>query len=149
MSGTTSSLIYLIIDVHSAPCFTALNGSNGLISSDSSGNYQYCTWIITVPLHHNIRLNFTTFQLSDSKQFGQNLIKAFDGREEDNALLGIFTGTRPPFTVQTSGRFMLVKLTRRRSRSLCNFRGVYTSTTTKGNIVNIDAFFICDSYYVT
>lgn len=118
--------------MRSAPCLFTLNGTSGLISSDPAGNYKYCIWVITAPRGHNIRLNFTIFQLSDSISLGQNRINIYDGRGEDNALLGTFSGTRQPFVAQTRGRFMLVKLIKERIPSLCNFMAVYTSSTKKG-----------------
>ena len=88
-----------------------------------------CRWVITTSAHQNIRLNFTFFQLSDDAS-----IKVYNGNSEKSYLLGTFTGTRHRFVVHTNNRFMLVKLTKEYSDSLCKFEAVFTSSTSKGKL---------------
>ena len=117
--------------MYSSSCYFPVNGSTGLISSDSIGNYQTCSWVITAPPHHNIKLTFVVFQLSIISR-DETEIKVYDGGGKNDILVGTFTGTRPPFIVHTSGRFMLVMLRRKHTFSMCNFKGVYSSSTKKG-----------------
>ena len=112
-----------------------MNGSVGMFSSASSRNYKDRSWVITTPVNHNIQLRFTTFQLSESQKFGTNRIQIYDGKKsEEPKLLGDLTGTRRPFTIQSSGRFMLVKLTKKYAFSLSNVQGVWSSSTTKSKL---------------
>jgi len=112
-------------DVDSAPCTFEFENSTGIITSDSARNYSVCSWFITAPIHHNIRLEFTTFQLTNSQVLGQNWIEIFDGKSANR--LGVYVGTRRPFVVKSSGRFMLVKLIKKGTKcSPCNFKAVYT-----------------------
>ena len=109
----------------SAPCNFEFKNATGIITSDSAKNYSVCSWFITAPIHHNIRLEFTTFQLTNSQVLGQNWIEIFDGKSANR--LGVYVGTRRPFVVKSSGRFMLVKLIKKGTKcSPCNFKAVYT-----------------------
>ena len=133
------------IDVYSKRCDFYVKGSTGEFSSSEFESFEYChtsSWIITAPLNHTIRLKFETFQLSDSQVFGQNLIRIYNGRNTTDTSLGDFTGTRRPFTIQTSGRYMLVKLTKQKPRRnpLSNLKGVYTFNATKGKPVTYGLF---------
>ena len=133
--------IFLITETHSTPCTFDVKGSSGIISSsDISGtDSPYCSWVITAPRGHNIRLKFTTFQLAalPSLQL-QNWIRVFDGKSFNDMLLGSFSGTRKPFQVQSSGPYMLVMLERQKYvPSLCNFKGIFTSNITKGELIHI------------
>ena len=124
-------------------CYLDVNGSSGQSISFEFKPHGYCyyaySWVITSPLNHTIRLTFETFQLSDSQELGQNLIRIYDGRKTTDTSLGVFTGARRPFTIQSSGQFMLVKLTNEnwwlKLRDLSNLKGVYTFNTTKGKPV--------------
>ena len=127
----------------SSTCDFHVDGSSGeSISSDFVSWYCEPSWVITAPLNHTIRLKFETFQLSDSQELGQNLIRIYDGRKATDTSLGVFTGARRPFTIQSSGRFMLVKQTKenRWLKRLSNFKGVYTFNTTKGKPVTFELF---------
>ena len=94
------------------------------------------------PLNHTIRLKFETFQLSDSQELGQNFIRIYDGRKTTDTSLGVFTGARRPFSIQSSGQFMFVRLTEQNLlwKPLSNLRGVLTFNTTKGTSVTFELF---------
>ena len=121
-----------------------VDGSSGeSISSEFKPEYCHTSsWVITAPLNHTIRLTFERFQLSDSQKLGQNLIRIYDGRKTTDTSLGVFTGARRPFTIQSSGQFMLVKLTEEKwwLKPLSNLKGVYTFNTTKGKPVTFELF---------
>ena len=121
-------------------CDFDVDGSSGeSISSDFKSGY---CWVITAPLNHTIRLTFETFQLSDSQVLGQNLIRIYDGRKTTDTSLGVFAGARRPFTIQSSGQFMLVRLTKETwwLETLSNLKGVYSFNTTKGKPVTFELF---------
>ena len=115
-------------DVESTSCNIQINGTVGNISSESSG----ISWVITAPRDHHIRLRFTTFQLSFI-WWVEYRVQIYDGRYTNATSLGVFTGTRRPFTVQSSGQFMSIKLIKKKETSfLCNVKGVFTCNKTKG-----------------
>ena len=141
----------------SKTCHFVVNGSSGeSISSEfeSSEDCENCIWVITAPLNHSVRLQFVTFQLSDLRlrprywipphllryftRWIHPCMQIYDGRNTTDTSLGVFTGARRPFTIQSSGRFMLVKLRFAKlwwRRYLSNLKGVYTFKTTKGKLV--------------
>ena len=127
--------MYLFSDVHADPCFYALDSSNGVISSSITKNYSMynCTWIITAPSNHTVKLTFTTFNLLDYWIY-RSEIKVFDGKSKNDTLLGIFSGSRRPFIVQTSGQFMMLTFKRYHELGFFNFEGVYSSTSIKGEL---------------
>ena len=129
----------------SKTCNFVVNGSSGeSISSEfkSPEDCETSIWVITAPLNHSVRLQFETFQLSDLRLFGwywvHPYMQIYDGRNTTDTSLGVFTGARRPFTIQSSGRFMLVKLRFAelwwRWWFLSNLKGVYTFKTNKGKL---------------
>ena len=110
--------------VNSEACFFAVNGSSGFISSSSTENYERCTWIITAPSNHTVKLIFTTFHLS-SLYWYRAAIQVYDGKKTNDPVLGVFTGKRQPFLIQTSGRFMMLSVKKKSLWSTCIFEGAY------------------------
>ena len=123
-------------DVHADPCFNYVGSSNGVISSSITKNYSMynCTWIITAPSNYTVKLTFTRFNLFDYLTIFRSEIKVFDGRSKNDTLLGIFSGSRRPFIVQTSGQFMMLTFKRYHELGFFNFEGVYSSTSIKGEL---------------
>ena len=117
--------------VNSEACFFAVNGSSGFISSSGTENYKRCTWIITAPSNHTVKLRFTIFRLSGYFH-DQPKIQVYDGKRKNDTILGVFTGTRQPFVIQTSGQFMMLTLKRKYSSTPCIFKGAYYSILRKG-----------------
>ena len=124
------------------PCFKDVGSSSGVISSSITKNYSMydCTWIIRAPSNHTVKLNFTVFNL---RSFGVTIyrseiyrseIKVYDGKRKNETLLGIFSGSRRPFIVQTSGQFMMVTFKRYRAEAFFNFKAVYSSSSIKGEL---------------
>ena len=118
------------------PCLFSVNGSSGFISSSGAkyyyANYYFrCTWIITVPSNHTVKLKFTIFHLSNYPRLsneawvGQAKIQVHDGKRNNDTVLGVFTGTRQPFIIQTSGRFMMFTLQKEYPFTPCNFKGTF------------------------
>ena len=116
------ALLFAVIN--SEACFFAVNGSSGFISSSGTKNYKRCTWIITAPSNQTIKLIFTTFRLSG---YSWNLaeIKVYDGKRKNDTVLGVFSGTRQPFLLKTSGRFMMLTLKKKYSSTPCIFKGAF------------------------
>ena len=107
------------------PRLFSVNGSRGFISS-SGAKYCYpCKWIITVPTNHTVKLKFTIFRLPNDPIWGQAKIQVHDGKGRSDTVLGIFSGARQPFTIQTSGRFMMLTLPKKYSFTPCNFKGTF------------------------
>ena len=117
--------------VNSETCFFAVNGSSGFISSDGTKTYVTCAWILTAPSNHTVKLKFTMFRFAD-KSWNQASIQVYDGKRKNDTVLGIFSGTRHPFIVQTSGRFMMLTLQKTHSSTLCYFKGTYYAISKKG-----------------
>ena len=128
--------MYSFSDVHADPCFYDVGSSNGVISSSATKNYSMynCTWIITAPSNHTVKLTFTKFNLFDHWTIYRSEIKVFDGKSKNDTLLGIFSGSRRPFMVQTSGQFMMLTFKRYHESAFFNFKGVYFSTSIKGEL---------------
>ena len=123
--------------MHANPCFYDVGSSNGVISSSVNKNYSMydCTWIITAPSNHTVKLKFTIFNLLDLyPRIYRSEIKVFDGKRKNDTLLGIFSGSRRPFIVQTSGQFMMLTFKRYHELALFNFKGVCSSTSIKGEL---------------
>ena len=107
------------------PRLFSVNGSSGFISSSGTKHkYCYpCKWIITVPPNQTVKLKFTIFRLPNDPIWGQAKIQVHDGKGKSDTVLGIFSGARQPFVIQTSGRFMMFTLQNRLWRTPCNFKG--------------------------
>ena len=121
--------------MHAKTCFYDVGSSNGVISSSITKNNSLynCTWIITAPSNHTVKLTFTIFNLFDLTIY-RSEIKVFDGKRKNDTLLGIFSGSRRPFIVQTSGQFMMLTFKRYHERAFFNFKGVCSSTSIKGEL---------------
>ena len=127
--------MYSFSDVHANPCFNYVGSSNGVISSSiTKNNSMYdCTWIITAPSNHTVKLTFTIFNLRGyGEKTYRSEIEVYDGKSKNDTLLGIFSGSRRPFIVQTSGQFMMLTFKRYHELGFFNFEGVYSSTSIKG-----------------
>ena len=124
-------------DVHADPCFNYVGSSNGVISSSiTKNNSMYdCTWIITAPSNHTVKLTFTIFNLRGyGEKTYRSEIEVYDGKSKNDTLLGIFSGSRRPFIVQTSGQFMMLTFKRYHELGFFSFEGVYSSTSIKGEL---------------
>ena len=107
------------------PCSFSVNGSSGFISSSGTKGYRHCTWFITVPSNHTVKLKFTIFRLPNDHILGQAKIQVHDGKGESDTVLGTFSGARQPFIIQTSGRFMMFTLQKKYSVTPCNLKGTF------------------------
>ena len=132
MRFLTLIFAHLFAVVHTLPCLFSVNGSSGFISSSGTKNYKHCSWIITAPSNHSVKLKFKIFSLSNDPQFGQARIEVHDGKRKNDTILGIFSGARRPFIIQTSGRFMMVALQKDSLFTPCNFKGTYYTSQKKG-----------------
>ena len=129
--------MYSFSDVHANPCFYDVGSSNGVISSSANKNYSMydCTWIITAPSNHTVKLTFTIFNLRGyGEKTYRSEIEVYDGKSKNDTLLGIFSGSRRPFIVQTSGQFMMLTFKRYHELAFFNFKGVYSSSSIKGEL---------------
>ena len=123
--------------MHANPCFYDVGSSNGVISSSITKNYSMydCTWIIRAPSNHTMKLNFTIFNLRGyGVKTDRSEIEVYDGKSKNDTFLGIFSGSRRPFIVQTSGQFMMLTFKRYHELAFFNFKGVYSSSSIKGEL---------------
>ena len=122
-------------------CAFNITGFSGAISSISSGNHKECSWLITTASDHKIRLRFTTFQFSYlPSEWVQAFMFVYNGKTTKDTLTGVYTGTRKPFTVHSSGRLMLLKLSLhgyRYQSATRNFKATYTSTSGIGKLYSL------------
>ena len=114
------------------PCLFPVSGSNGFISSSGAKDDHHCTWIITVPSNHTVKLKFTIFRLCNYPflrngrlWIGQSKIVVYDGKRYSDTILGVFTGARQPFIIQSSGRFMMFTLQKGSRWTPYNFKGTF------------------------
>lgn len=70
------------------------DGSN----SNNYANNSECSWIIQGPQGSNVRLNFTSFETESCCDF----VNIYDGNSANSELLGRFSGTSLPPSIQTS-----------------------------------------------
>ena len=61
-------------------------------------------------------------------------LQIWDGKDENATLLGSFRGTKRPFSLQSNGRNLFLRLIVDPDAPLCNFEGAYVATTTKGTV---------------
>ncbi|KAL9978290.1 hypothetical protein ACROYT_G015789 [Oculina patagonica] len=121
----------------SAPCSFKVEGPKGTISFPRLGSITDCSWLITAPLNHSIFLTFATFELYYKADIPGELdkettrLQIWDGEDEYATLLGSFRGTKRPFSLQSSGRNLFLRLIVDPNAPLCNFEGCYVSMTTK------------------
>ncbi len=125
-------------------CDFDLDVAKRIIKYESSCEHTVCSCIISAPPEHHIRLELSLFRLADfySREsfkimlLVQDWFYVFDGNSTSHTLLWNFTGTQRPFTIQSSGRFMMIQLERDRwSRSF--FKGSYNYSKTKGKLMFI------------
>ena len=118
---------FLFAVVISEACFFAVNGSTGFISSSETKNYDDCTWIVTAPSNHTVKLKFKIFRLSHRAIF-----QIHDEKNENDTVLGLLSGARQPFVIQTSGRLMMLAVKKKDRSTSCDFEGTYYTSLRKG-----------------
>lgn len=126
-----------ITDTNLAPCKQKIEGVKGVIKTAKSGTISDCTWLITVPAGHNIFLKFTTLQLyfkynryNPSEE--NNALQVWDGHNESSASLGIYRGTKRAFSLQSSGRYLFIRLRVFPDTLLCNVQALFFASTVIG-----------------
>lgn len=96
-------------------CYYHLNQPSGSFASPNHpGCYpvdKYCTWLIEVPLGQYIYLHFLSFHLEYGSAFCPwDFVEIFDGHAVHSSSKIIRAcGQLAPWTVYSSGRFLLVK----------------------------------------
>ncbi|CAH3022140.1 unnamed protein product, partial [Porites evermanni] len=119
-------------DTNLAPCEQKIEDVRGVINTAKSGTISDCTWLITVPAGHNIFLKFTTLQLHFKYKYDtseETTLQVWDGRSESSASLGIYSGTKRAFSLQSSGRYLFIRLRVFPDTVLCNVQGLFFAST--------------------
>ena len=127
-----------IADTNLAPCEQKIEDVKGVIKTAKSGTISNCTWLITVPAGHNIFLKFTTLEL-EFKYYDIYLtseteteLQVWDGHNESSASLGIYRGTKRAFSLQSSGRYLFIRLRVFPDTVLCNVQALFFASTVIG-----------------
>ena len=126
-----------ITDTNLAPCEQKIEDVKGVIKTAKSGTISDCTWLITVPAGHNIFLKFTTLELYfkydkyDPTEENTEL-QVWDGHSESYASLGIYRGTKRAFSLQSSGRYLFIRLSVFPDTVLCNVEALFFASTVIG-----------------
>ena len=127
-----------IADTNLAPCEQKIEDVKGVIKTAKSGAISDCTWLITVPAGHNIFLKFTTLEL-EFKYYDIYLtseteteLQVWDGHNESSASLGIYRGTKRAFSLQSSGRYLFIRLRVFPDTVLCNVQALFFASTVIG-----------------
>ena len=128
-----------ITDTNLAPCEQKIEDVKGVIKTAKSGAISDCTWLITVPAGHNIFLKFTTLELyfkNDEnpweKFWGKTELQVWDGHNESSASLGVYRGTKRAFSLQSSSRYLFIRLRVFPDTVLCNVQGLFFASTVIG-----------------
>ena len=112
----------------------------GVIKTAKSGTISNCTWLITVPAGHNIFLKFTTLELELESKYKyyswptekETELQVWDGHNESSASLGIYRGTKRAFSLQSSGRYLFIRLRVLPDTVLCNVQALFFASTVIG-----------------
>ncbi|XP_078360313.1 bone morphogenetic protein 1-like [Oculina patagonica] len=116
-----------------------LIGTSGSFSSpnypSNYANRQTCTWIITVPQGHLVRLSFESFQLEScalpSPVCSCDHLEVRDGSVASSERLGRYCGDEYPAAVQSSGRFMWIEFCTDLFSNEKGFFATYTAVDTR------------------
>ena len=121
----------------SESCSFNVSGLSGAINFSSPFTTEStCSWLIEAPSHHNIFLNFTTLNTRNYPWKKFSWVEIYDGGNINQTLLGNYTGKKCPFTVHSSGRFLLVV-----AIGDSSFTAFYTSGTKKGNLPTVSYYY--------
>ena len=118
-----------------APCEQKIEDVKGVIKTAKSGTISNCTWLITVPAGNNIFLKFTTLELEFKYSWPtekETELQVWDGHNESSASLGIYRGTKRAFCLQSSGRYLFIRLRVLPDTVLCNVEGLFFASTVTG-----------------
>ena len=127
-----------ITDTNLAPCEQKIEDVKGVIKTAKSGTISKCTWLITVPAGRNIFLKFTTLELEFKYKYyfwpteKETELQVWDGHNESSASLGIYRGTKRAFSLQSSGRYLFIRLRVLPDTVLCNVQALFFASTVIG-----------------
>ena len=121
-----------------ASCEQQIEDVKGVIKTAKSGTISNCTWLITVPAGHNIFLQFTTLELEFKyddiylPSEKETELQIWDGHNKSSASLGIYRGTKRAFSLQSSGRYLFIRLRVLPDTVLCNVKALFFASTVIG-----------------
>ena len=107
-------LYYIVVDW---PCNTYLQEGPGEIASPRWPLHYaaniHCTWRISAPVQHRVRLDFTDFVL-DRHELGHctdqlDHVRLLDGGTLSGSMIGLYCGQLAPFTVLSTHRDIMVQ----------------------------------------
>ena len=127
-----------IADTNLASCEQQIEDVKGVIKTAKSGTISNCSWLITVPAGHNIFLKFTTLALEFKYDHinwpseKETELQVWDGHDESSVSLGIYRGTKRAFSLQSSGRYLFIRLRVLPDTVLCNVQALFFASTVIG-----------------
>lgn len=74
-----------------------------------SQDNQFCTWLITAPLHHVVFLQFLHFIMDESDSCKISYFVARDGNKSDSPILAKLCGSGYRCPIVSSGRYMWIR----------------------------------------
>ena len=93
-------------------CSKRLVESSGFISSPHHPGFyapnSHCSWFITAPADHVVRLEVLDFQLEHDPRCATDFLEVIDGHKPSAPTLGRFCGEDIPSVIESSGNRVLI-----------------------------------------
>ncbi len=111
---------------------TALNGVSGTFDDGSAATAQYvensnCQWLIQPTGASIVSLSFNRFETQATFDF----VRVYDGPNNSSPLLGTYSGTSIPPTINSSGNSMFLEFVSNGFQNFNGWEATYTSSTSQ------------------
>ncbi|XP_078284467.1 tolloid-like protein 2 [Rhinoraja longicauda] len=101
------------LDCKEAGCGHRVDNVEGVITSpnwpDPYPNRKECSWTITAPPGHRVKLAFMEFEIELHQECIYDYLEVYDGLSERSALLGRYCGSKKPETIVTTANNMFLR----------------------------------------
>ncbi|XP_069741942.1 tolloid-like protein 2 [Narcine bancroftii] len=101
------------LDCKEAGCGHIISSIEGVITSpnwpNKYPNHQECTWAISAPAGHRIKLDFYEFEMEQHQECIYDYLEVYNGPGERSSLLARFCGSKKPEAIVTMGSQMYLK----------------------------------------
>ncbi|XP_072881202.1 tolloid-like protein 2 isoform X1 [Hemitrygon akajei] len=101
------------LDCKEAGCRNSISSVEGVIASpnwpDKYPNRKECTWSISAPPGHRVKLAFSEFEIEQHQECVYDYLEVYDGLGTRSSLLARYCGSKKPETVVTTGNKMFIK----------------------------------------
>ncbi|XP_051897290.1 tolloid-like protein 2 [Pristis pectinata] len=96
-----------------AGCGHKISSVEGVIASpnwpDKYPNRKECTWTISAPPGHRVKLAFNEFEIEQHQECIYDYLEVYNGLSERSSFLARYCGSKKPETVVTTGNKMFIK----------------------------------------